>query len=393
MTLKKQHDPINALLEERATLPAPMALFQRVMTTLPSPDEAPLNTGPVRLLIRDLVLLALFAALAAFLALTAMSGGVGLLAAPFSALASLGVAGRLRKLTVGHMHEASHGVGYAGWRNRGVSRRVIRALRFFGAEFCAIVAVTTPFVRYMRNHGRHHRLHLLGTVFEPDGAYLAQEGFVRGMAAGSFDRRLVLTLLNPAWYAAMAAERVTTSLTFGSPLRRVLATGWLAGLVGAALAMPLPMWLMAIGLPWLVLFPAASLLQVITEHPYGDRHGAQDFAGYAARTWDRIPWTLVPSGPASFSSGLRAWARWTLRTVLVHIPSRLAVLDTTMVWHRYHHIAWPLGRPFDAWWTVGHQMAAAWREGVLPDGWEANTLEGLPAALGRQKTHLETSEA
>lgn len=82
--------------------------------------------------------------------------------------------------------------------------------------------------------------------------------------------------------------------------------------------------------------------------------------------------------------------RWWTKFLLIHLPTRVAVYDRTMIWHRYHHLAWPLGRPFDAWWAIDHEVVKAWREGALPSGWGANMLEGLPAALRRQARFMES---
>jgi len=392
MQPKSSSDPIQDLYVERAGLPPLLALLQRFMTTLPGLDEAPPETGPVRLFLRDLGLLVVFAGLAGLLGALASQGGWLLWALLPAAYLSLAAAGRLRKFTVGHMHEATHGVGFDGWRKLGLSRRQVRRLRFWLAEICSVLSLTISAVRYMRAHGGHHAQRKLGTIYEADGADLADDGFVRGLPVGSFYRRLASKLLNPLWYVRKTMRRLGLSLGEGILVRRGgAALMWIA-IIGSLAALPPLSWIMAVGLPWLVLYPAASLVQVITEHPYGDKKGAQDLDEYAARTWDRIPWDATPVPGASVLQAIGAWAYWILGFAFMHLPARLAVLDTTMVWHRWHHLAWPLGRAFDSWWLIAYQARQAWIDKVLPAGWQANTLKGLPDALARQKRHMETPE-
>jgi len=382
-------DPVAAAYAERDRLPIILKPLHRFQTGLPDLEAGAPSSGPVRESARDFALLALFVAIAASLGAGASLGGWFSLAAIPAFYAGLAVTGRLRKFTVGHMHEAGHGVGFDGWRARGLARRGVRRLRFWLAEAFSVVTLGVSASVYMRAHGRHHRVPLLGTIHEPDGAELGAQGFVRGMSKGAFYRRLLGKLFNPLWYVEQNAARLSATLRGGKPVRRVAAAGWLATLIGLAAVLPPAAWLAAIGLPWFVLYPTASLLQVLTEHPYGDRKGAASLAEYAERTWDRLPWDAWPRFARRFGSDLQAFSLWVLRYLVIQLPSRLAVLDRTMIWHRWHHLAWLLGRPFDAWWTIAFEARDAWRDGCLPVGWERNLLSGLDAALERQRQHME----
>lgn len=382
-------DPFQQVVDERASLPIALARLQRFMTGFPDLGEMPRETNPINLLLRDIAILAGTAAGAAVLAAAARSAVTMPLLVPATYLA-LAAAGRLRKLTVGHMHEASHGVGFKDWADRhGMDRRRRRAWRFWLAETCSVIALTQSAVVYMKKHARHHAVEWLGTIFEPDGADLADEGFIRPMEKGTFLPRLARRLFNPAWYLRANLRRAKMSLMQGKTVRRLSAATIWVGIFGSAALLPFPAWLFGVGLPWLVLYPAASLLQVVTEHPYGDREGAIDLDQYAARTWDRLPWDAVPTDDHGGHT-VAAWSRWLARFAFLHLPARLAVLDTTMIYHRWHHLAWLLGRPFDRWWSIAHEARDAWRDKILPAGWQANTLNGLAAALRRQRDHLES---
>jgi hypothetical protein len=392
MTQPASPDPIQTLYDERARLPIGLRQLQTFMTALPDLDLQPKPSGPLREMGRDLGFLVASSTIAGIGGAVAAAGGLAALATIPALFFSLAAAGRLRRLTVGHMHEIGHGVGVDGWRERGWSRKTIRCGRLILAETCSAIALTVSAKHYFMAHAKHHKLGLLGTIYEPDGQELAKEGFVRGLKPGTFLRKLASKLLNPAWYLRKNADRLAMTLSEGPVIRRAAAAAGLSTLLGSLFLLPFAAWLYAIFLPWFIFYPAASFLQVVTEHPYGDTKGAVTLDEYAARTWDRLPWDAWPQSSQSSTSGLRAKAAWLARFLTIHLPSRLTVLDSTMIWHRWHHIAWPLGRAFDQWWNIPFSARDAWRDGILPKGWESNTLSGLPAALKRQRKHMESEE-
>ncbi len=141
---------------------------------------------------------------------------------------------------------------------------------------------------------------------------------------------------------------------------------------------------MAIGLPWTVGYHVAALLQVATEHPYGFTEGADDLAAHALRNWERVPMEPFPARPRRGGVAVGAWIGWTLRLVLVHVPSRLAVLDGSMIAHGWHHLAWPVGAPFHDWWETPRRMLIARRLGTQPHEAATPVVAGLLGALVRQ---------
>ena len=389
MNTKLNTDPIGRLYAERARLNPVLGRLQEFMTALPWPLEYRPRSGPVRRLIVDLLRLAFLSVAAGVTAAFASHDGFAALLVLPTLLFSLGAVGRLRKITVGHKHESGHGVGFASWRRAGHSRKTIRAVRFTIMEIGAVIALAGPGIGYMRQHARHHALRMLGTGRDPDGAALLALGFRQGLSRGAFRKTLLGCLFDPMWYARENLKRLRATTASGSLPSSLAATLLWIGLIASAFVLPFWVWLAALGGPWLLGFPAASLLQVITEHPYVAKEGATDLASYAARTWDRIPWQITPERSPFSKGGLALWLRWTARFVFIHFPSRLAVLDRTMIWHRMHHLAWPMGQPFDDWWNIDRRVACAWYYGMLFDGWEEQVLEGLPEALLRQERYME----
>jgi hypothetical protein len=87
---------------------------------------------------------------------------------------------------------------------------------------------------------------------------------------------------------------------------------------------------------------------------------------------------------------LRAWSAWAAELMLVHVPSRLAVLDSSMIWHSFHHAAYLAGVPFDDWWNTGYRAIAARRDRTMAIDGAGEVIWGLPEAFRRQAARMES---
>ncbi|ODN70794.1 fatty acid desaturase [Methylobrevis pamukkalensis] len=298
---------LNLVYADRDRLPALLRPVMDAQTALPHLARPIPGFDPVRAALRDLGLAAGFGLLAAGGAMVAASGGAGLLALPLAAYGALGVTGRLRRASVGHVHEATHGVIVKALKARGTPAQGAQRISDRIMDLASALSLTRNGIDYGRDHRRHHDERWLGTLEDPDGADLAADGFWRGRFATrrAFWGKLALTLVDPRWHARKIGQRLASNLATGTPGRRLLGLAALAGVAGSALLLPLPAWLAAVGLPWTVLLNAASLMQVLTKHPYGYAAGADTLAAYVERTHERIPWRSMPAAGLSLREALR----------------------------------------------------------------------------------------
>ena len=111
---------------KRLRLPGLKAIH-RLVTGVPSPDEPPRDWSPLGAFARNLAWLVLFMA----------ATGVAMAALPhvraaapafliLSVFSMAGIIGRLRRMVVGDVHEAGHGIVVRWYRQRGVSKRRAR---------------------------------------------------------------------------------------------------------------------------------------------------------------------------------------------------------------------------------------------------------------------------
>lgn len=382
---------IAAIRADRLRLPRLLRRLHRIQTAIADRGEPIAASTPLREAGRDLALLAGFAATAAGAATFATAGGM---AAPFlagvAAYASLGVTGRLRRIVVGHVHEAGHGTATSLYIQAGLPKAKARAITEAILDIGTSLTLTQNGQTYRRLHRAHHEEKMLGTAGDPDGADLKRWGFWVGLPQKAFMPKLLRTLASPVWHSRFLAARLASNFVDARPARRLMGAVSLVALAGLGFVLPPAAYLAAIVLPWTVLYQAAALLQVLTEHRYGYAEGARTLADYAQRTWERVPYEPMPAPGLKGAARVRAWARWTLRLAFIHLPTRLAVLDSTMIAHSYHHTAWPAGQPFDDWWATSERMIAARDENRLPPEAAADVVFGIDAALKLQRAHMST---
>lgn len=389
-------DRFNQLLNDRARLPRPLAWLHEQLTGLPDPRRPARPTTPLKVLAADIAWLAGFSGLAAIGAAVAQAdllSAHGLLAATVSGYASLAVVGRLRRLVVGHAHEAAHGVIAAFYRQQGVPKARARALNEWVLDIGTALTLTRNGLDYRRGHTAHHEEDKLGTLRDPDGMDLHSWSLWRGLGIRSLPLELLLTALDPFWHAGMIWARLKSNFATGRRSRRLMALPPLLLVASSAAVLPLPVWLMAIGLPWTVGYNIAALLQVVTEHPYAQSGPASDHVAHAARNWDRVPVDPLPAARLTGVAKVRAWTVFTARLLAFHLPARLAVLDGSMIGHAWHHMAWPTGHRFFDWWETPRRELEARRAGTLPREAATRVLFGLGEAIALQAQQFAKEEA
>ena len=382
--MSKKVSLIDQTLFERRQLSPLVGWAQKLLSGLPAQHDALKITTPLRLLGADLLWLSMFMAFAMGGAWIAMAGpALSIIGAILMVMGVLGAIGRLRRIVVGHVHEATHGVTAKFYQEAGLTENRAASIGEFILDFGSALTFTLNGQAYRDAHEVHHDEYL-GTRIDPDGADLYNTGLWPSLT----DRPLLslaLRLASPVYHVKAFAARVHTNLIAAKPSRRVLGAVALAGLIGSAFVLPFWIWFVGVFLVWGPGYQAAALLQVMTEHPYGHNAPAKSLSSVAERTWERIPYRPMPVG--GNRDKVWPWLSWT-GVNLVHIASRLAVLDDTMIAHGYHHLAWPIERPFNDWWNTSAYMVRAYHDGALPGGHETRVVEGLPEALMRQSAHF-----
>lgn len=383
VTGRKGNNTLQAIYGDIQRMPKIAQTFAYQLTGLPAPGSTVPAFRPIRALLRDFLWTAAFVSAAGISAQMAADGMLPLLTGGVAVYAALGTTGRLRRMSVGHVHEAGHGVVTKHLRKTGWSKKASEHATRLIQDCASIFSVTRNGDDYARDHYKHHDEENLGTVRDPDGADLKADGFWTGRfkTRWGFYARLAWTLFNPAWHAKKLGARLHTNLLRGSYPRRLAAAGRLVTLAGSAFVLPFPSWLMAIGLPWTVMYNMASLIQVLTKHTYGHENGAPELRDQARRCHERIAYHLMPTGAKATPLG---WLKWAAQLMFIDVPTRLAVLDRSMIGHGWHHLAWPAGRPFTDWTNTVFRMIEYRCTPEAPNAAATPVLMGLDRVLERQ---------
>lgn len=380
----KPKDRLAVVLDDRQRLPEILQSLHRLLTGVSEPGAPPKRSTPLRMLAKDLGWLAGSILTAGTGTMLASAGPVAaLFGVPIAGAGVLIAIGRNRRLVVSHVHEAAHGVVADFYRKGGVPDRLACQIAEAILDIGSSITMTLNGQDYRSSHALHHAFEHLGTLTDPDGETLKQ-WHIWPDETRNLRVTLLRTAFNPLWHLRFVRDRILSNIARGKVYRRMLGMAALTVALGSAFVLPLPVWLAAVFLPFGPGYHIATLAQLTTIHRYGYTDGAKTLDDYAERTWERIPYAPMPvpgAGPA-------AWLHWSW-AMLGHVVARMTVLDDTMIPHGYHHLAWPVGRPFDDWWNTAQYWADAHSAGALPEGAEDRIVWGLVEAWDRQQAHFD----
>jgi 3-carboxy-cis,cis-muconate cycloisomerase len=235
----------------------------------------------------------------------------------------------MRNLRMMIFHQCSH---------RNMYRRRIDTV--IGGAIASLLIVQN-YRRYSREHvSDHHASHHM-TLRDPTvQAILISLDLHPGMTRRQMYRRVTRKVLSPYfhlsfargrmlsfWIGAMPGERTAAVLLYGGTLTATIATGtWPAFLV---------IWCV----PLLPLFQVVNITRLCVKHRFPapgvtDKRGKEYFGSLTNAVFmgEAAP-------PATLPPVVRtvAWARWTLRMLLVHAPLRYMVITADTPVHDWHH--------------------------------------------------------
>ncbi len=296
--------------------------------------------------------------------------------------------GRMRKNQTHLGHEASHGNFFL----RGDKRRDWHDPVFLGLglnDFLGELATTLSLSKnmevYRRDHDLHHDRRTYTTVDDPDTAYVRTLG------------NLPRALLDPRAYARDFAARIASNIlamryvghdeTTDKPgreisywPRRLMGLVWISFLIGLAFVMPFPAWLLAVFVPYAILFRISGVLQILSLHDW-DLPPATSWQEYADRTWARFSGIPLPERGLKGAASIKAWTRWGAEMLFLELPFRLGVLSSDLQTHDVHHLEWVLA--FDL--KLLPEFVDDWRNQPLR---RAEVIRDTKDALGMSKREI-----
>lgn len=333
------------------------------LTGLPLPRETPLiRWTPMGRMLTAFAVLALSVTGAGA---AVLHGGWAWLAYPPLAMLATGA---LRALYIVTGHFAAHQSFAATQRGNPLI-----------GELVSTVTLTLNHAEYEVEHARYHHSSRLGTPMDPDTCFITSLGFLPGMALEALRQQLARTMVSPRFHLRFLAARLRANLVTPSRARRGAALALHGGLLAAAIALDLvPAYLMGWWVPLTGLYHVSALLQFMSEHRWlrVRAAGERPREHQAKLTFGRFLGDPLPAEGLRGWARVGAWARWSLRLAVLHLPARLFVLVGDLPQHDLHH-----ARPRGEW-----ANAAFTRRDLLDDpraGWTRTDEDELHGSLFR----------
>ncbi|MFE0703093.1 fatty acid desaturase [Streptomyces sp. NPDC058872] len=364
-------DPVR---ESMQVLPRVFAAPLTLLTGRPYAGQAPVRRTPTRHLVNALTSCALGVALG----VAALTGG-----GPLLVLLVPGWAATLhgaRNLRMMIYHQCAH---QNMWRKRRPDELVGRLI--------AAALMIQDFDRYSAEHvGDHHALHHMTTRDPTVQAFLVTLRLRPGMSRARMWRRVLATCVSPWFHIRFLVARVRSYYAYAGPAWRVGTT--LAYALAATVVTWLHLWTVVLvvwALPMILFFQISNVFRLCVKHSFPQpdqqlRRGKEYFAGLTNAIFigERAP---SPGLPAA--RRFAAWARWWLRMLFIHFPSRYLVLTGDTVVHDYHH-RHPMSRE---WASYLFAREEDHRRGT--PGWPAyHEVWGLIAAIDHVFDSLRTAD-
>lgn len=242
---------------------------------------------------------------------------------PLVLVSWLFVAGAARKIQVTLMHQCSH-FNYS--KNKKLDR--------FLAQLMSTLIVVDHFDHYFYEHIRIHHTKHLSTSIDPDCKFLLELGFKPGMSVRNLWLKLFATVISPSFHLKFANARLKANFVEAPASRKLGAIVYhmlvWSFVIKTGIMIPFVLgWV----LPLFPVYHVAALLNFSSLHFWliPEVDGQTKKARMCSLTSGRF------LGDAAPTEGVMNWTRWIARLVLLHLPSRIAVLSGDLPVHDYHH--------------------------------------------------------
>lgn len=277
-------------------------------------------------------------------------------------------------------HHCSHGTVFATREANRRAGRIVSAFFLF-----------KRFDDYQHEHMLHHSAKKLLTEEDEFADFvLGLLGLEAGLPKRELWRRLLVSLVSPAFHWTFLSRRIKSAMFSGDREHDLMARGAWAVMLAATLATgTFWLFLLAWVLPLTILLQVATVGRIIVEHAFPEAHHIavrdRDFVAHA--TFGVFPGRQPPLARAGTLQGFAAWTAWWAEMLSVHLFVRLFVLVGDAPCHDFHH-----RKPASRKWTCYIHARQGDLDAGSP-GYPAGYFEcwGLVAAVNRNLESLSAT--
>ncbi|WP_454874215.1 hypothetical protein [Paraburkholderia xenovorans] len=203
-------------------------------------------------------------------------------------------------------------------------------------EVLSTFLIVQPYESYRRFHVYEHHGRDFSTLNDKDLAAIYKLGFTPGKSKGALYRNLVITLLNPAFHLTFFWGRLKSNLVSVRLYRLCMSVLWLISLAVFAAHFGALFFVAIVVVPYVVVYQAASLLHLLTEHVWLLRLPPESVReSHVRNSLGRFCGSACPAGWGIVH--LVPWLKWSIAHLFFHLPCRMLIVQGSLVCHDWHH--------------------------------------------------------
>lgn len=203
-------------------------------------------------------------------------------------------------------------------------------------EFFSTVLLIQPYDSYKKFHVYEHHGKDFSTFMDKDLSAIYQLGFKPGKTKKQLYINLFLTLFNPKIHISYLTGRVKSNLINLPKYRLFMSIIWLSILGYVCFRNGLEFSILLVLIPYVILYQICSILHLVTEHvwllrnlnePVKISHYNNCLSRFCGETC-----------PRDFSiKNWLLWAKWIFNHLFFHLPTRMLIVQGSLVCHDWHH--------------------------------------------------------
>lgn len=207
-------------------------------------------------------------------------------------------------------------------------------------EILSTLTIVQPYDSYKKFHVHEHHGKNFSTTEDKDLAAIYTLGIKPGVPVKHMMILLLWQCVSPKFHLSYFWGRLRSNL-FQAPLyRRTMLVLWFALLAAIAWYVGAKAFIIGFVIPITVMYQVCSLIHLLTEHAWilrTENEKVRD--SHIKNSHARFCGQELPSTNLKGFQWLKAWSHWWAAHLFLHLPTRLLVVQGSLIVHDWHHRA------------------------------------------------------
>lgn len=205
-------------------------------------------------------------------------------------------------------------------------------------EILSTLIVVQPFDSYKKFHVYEHHGRDFSTLNDQDLATIYSLGLRPGIPILRMKWLLAWQCINPMFHLRFMFGRVKNNLIDVPFYRLIMSCLWFGTLAWIGTVVGPYVFIIAIIMPCTIIYQICSLLHLVTEHAWVLRQSEETVrTSHVKNSHARFCGGALPSKELRGIKRFSAWSSWWLLHFLLHLPTRMLIVQGSLVVHDWHH--------------------------------------------------------